>query len=82
MLMTKSYFAGFDEVANFYLGKFKWGKSFLEVNKEILEKYKLCRSSIEVVAAQDNYLKEQVLLRQQRRGLYLLYKKEYGKCFI
>lgn len=49
---------GFPDEANFYLGKFSWGHSFLELNDELLEKYAVCASSEEVIAAQEEYLKK------------------------
>lgn len=48
---------GFPDEAKLYLGKFSWGHSFLELNSELLEKYALCKSSEEVIAAQEEYLK-------------------------
>ncbi|KAL6267115.1 ribosome biogenesis protein TSR3 homolog [Pogonomyrmex barbatus] len=49
---------GFSDEANLYLGKFSWGHSFLELNNELLEKYAVCTSSEEVIAAQEEYLKK------------------------
>lgn len=49
---------GFPDEANLYLGKFSWGHSFLELNGELLEKYTVCASSEEVIAAQEEYLKK------------------------
>ncbi|XP_012526982.1 18S rRNA aminocarboxypropyltransferase [Monomorium pharaonis] len=49
---------GFPDVAKLYLEKFSWGHSFLELNSELLEKYALCTSSEEVIAAQEEYLKK------------------------
>ncbi|XP_071575999.1 18S rRNA aminocarboxypropyltransferase-like [Temnothorax nylanderi] len=48
---------GFPDEANLYLGKFSWGHAFLELNGELLEKYARCASSKEVIAAQEEYLK-------------------------
>ncbi|KAL0128434.1 hypothetical protein PUN28_003603 [Cardiocondyla obscurior] len=49
---------GFTNEANLYLGKFSWGHSFLELNGELLEKYALCTSSTEIIAAQEEFLKK------------------------
>lgn len=49
---------GFSEEANFYLGKFSWGHSFLELNKELLEKYAACTNAEEIIAAQEKFLKD------------------------
>nr|XP_012220128.1 PREDICTED: ribosome biogenesis protein TSR3 homolog [Linepithema humile] len=47
---------GFPEEAEFYLGKFSWGHSFLELNSELLEKYAFCANSEEVIAVQKEFL--------------------------
>ncbi|XP_078037228.1 18S rRNA aminocarboxypropyltransferase [Augochlora pura] len=47
---------GFTEEAKFYLGKFSWGHSFLELNDELLKKYSLCTNSEEIIAAQEQFL--------------------------
>jgi pre-rRNA-processing protein TSR3 len=38
------------------LSKFKWGHSFYEVNKELLEIYSACSNGSEVVTKQNEYL--------------------------
>lgn len=43
--------------AKWYLSKFSWGHSFLELNNELLEKYSSCTSSKEILEAQDEYLR-------------------------
>ncbi|XP_076682743.1 18S rRNA aminocarboxypropyltransferase-like isoform X2 [Andrena cerasifolii] len=58
---------GFPEDAKFYLGKFSWGHSFLELNDELLEKYSLCINAEEIIATQEKYLadaKQEKLNRQ------------------
>lgn len=47
---------GYPEEANFYLGKFSWGHSFLELNSELLKSYSLCKNSEEIIAAQEKFL--------------------------
>lgn len=74
-LINVPNFSGFDDVAALYLSKFKWGKSFLQVNQEILAQYSKCKTSAEVVAAQAKFLNDEFNLRQQRRGSAML-------CFI
>ncbi|XP_012150809.1 18S rRNA aminocarboxypropyltransferase isoform X2 [Megachile rotundata] len=49
---------GFIEEAKFYLGKFSWGHSFLELNEELLNKYSLCTNAEEIIAAQEKFLIE------------------------
>lgn len=55
-------------MADLYLGKFKWGKSFLDVNRDVLALYAQCKNSSEIVAAQTKYLQEETALAQQRKG--------------
>lgn len=50
------YFSGFKDVAEYFLGKFKWGSSFTSLNQELLDKYAACKTSLEVVAVQNEYL--------------------------
>lgn len=47
---------GYPEEANFYLGKFSWGHSFLELNGELLKSYSLCKNAEEIIAAQEKFL--------------------------
>lgn len=49
---------GFVEEAKFYLGKFSWGHSFLELNEELLNKYSLCTNAEEIIATQEKFLAE------------------------
>jgi len=50
------YIAGFKEQAKLVLSKFGWGKSFLKLNKEMLECYSNCANSGEVLEAQKMFL--------------------------
>lgn len=49
---------GLKEEAKFYLSKFSWGHSFLELNEEILELYSQCKSSEEILEVQKKYLED------------------------
>lgn len=53
MLLT-----GFKEECNVLLNKFRWGKSFISVNKEVLDLYSKCKNSSEVVVSQQEYLEQ------------------------
>jgi pre-rRNA-processing protein TSR3 len=46
------YIAGLEEMAERIMSVFKWGPSFLILNKEWLDAYSLCDSSTEVVSTQ------------------------------
>eukprot|EP01114_Cavostelium_apophysatum_P019495 TRINITY_DN6302_c0_g1_i1.p1 TRINITY_DN6302_c0_g1~~TRINITY_DN6302_c0_g1_i1.p1 ORF type:complete len:296 (+),score=51.72 TRINITY_DN6302_c0_g1_i1:133-1020(+) len=50
------YITGYKEEASQILGKFKWGETFISVNKELLEKYSACKTSAEVVVVQSEYI--------------------------
>lgn len=50
--------SGLKELGSVLLHKFKWGKTFYEVNEEALEMYAACSDSAAVVAAQKLYLEK------------------------
>lgn len=47
---------GHKKEAQFYLSKFSWGHSFLELNSEVLELYSSCTDSKSVLEAQEKYI--------------------------
>lgn len=47
---------GLKDEATFYLSKFSWGHSFLELNEELLQLYAGCSSSKEILEVQKKYL--------------------------
>nr|CAG4648925.1 EOG090X0EVF [Polyphemus pediculus] len=57
------FITGFQDLAAQYLNKFKWGKTFLTLNDELLKKYAACKDSSEVVQAQHDHMK---LLDEER----------------
>ncbi|XP_050713749.1 18S rRNA aminocarboxypropyltransferase-like [Eriocheir sinensis] len=59
------YICGQKDGAVLYLSKFKWGKNFLKLNEELLDKYSACRTSSEVVEVQNRYMK---LLEEEARA--------------
>eukprot|EP01135_Chromosphaera_perkinsii_P003395 Nk52_evm19s242 gene=Nk52_evmTU19s242 len=48
---------GMQTLAENLLCKFKWGHSFFELNRELLDMYDQCANSAEIIAAQNEYLK-------------------------
>ncbi len=50
------YILGEKEQAALILDKFKWGETFLELNREPLERYSKAKDSVEVVRIQEDYL--------------------------
>ncbi|EFX76713.1 hypothetical protein DAPPUDRAFT_306096 [Daphnia pulex] len=57
------YIAGYQNLAKKYLDKFKWGKTFIEINRDLLEKYAACKDSAEVVQVQQQHM---TLLDEER----------------
>lgn len=60
---------GYKQLAEAYLNNFKWGKTFLSLNSELLDKYAACANSSEVIAAQNEYLKMLDDERNRDRGI-------------
>ncbi len=52
------YITGFKEAAEAILSKFKWGHTFLELNKEVLDQYSRAGSREEVLKTQLELLKK------------------------
>jgi pre-rRNA-processing protein TSR3 len=55
-LAASLYILGEPSHASRIMGKFKWGPTFIEINKERLDSYASCGTSAEVVAAQTRML--------------------------
>lgn len=47
---------GFEEEAVTILNNFKWGHVFMEINAELFESYKQCKTAAELIHAQKVYL--------------------------
>nr|AAN59771.1 Unknown protein [Oryza sativa Japonica Group] len=47
---------GEEETAHLLLGKFKWGHSFLSVNRELLKAYSQCENGTEIINVQNSWL--------------------------
>jgi len=52
------YITGYDQQADLLLSKFGWGHSFLEVNGQIIERYKTCTTPESVIEMQETIIKE------------------------
>lgn len=57
---------GLKEEAKFYLSKFSWGHSFLELNEELLALYANCQSSEEILQVQQKYLEDNEKERENK----------------
>ncbi|ERL85390.1 18S rRNA aminocarboxypropyltransferase [Dendroctonus ponderosae] len=62
------YITGFKKEARFYLNKFSWGHSFLELNEELLEIYSQCTDSQSVVQEQTRYIENEQKLQKDRQA--------------
>ncbi|XP_078164570.1 RNase L inhibitor protein-like protein [Carex rostrata] len=49
---------GEKEMGNLLLSKFKWGHSFLSVNKELLRAYSHCENGSEIISVQNSWLSQ------------------------
>ncbi|KAG6478008.1 hypothetical protein ZIOFF_061440 [Zingiber officinale] len=50
------FVSGEEDTANLLLGKFKWGHSFLSLNRELLNAYSNCQTGSEVISFQNSWL--------------------------
>ena len=57
-LAAAMYITGFKKESEFYMEKFSWGPSFIDLNKEYLERYSECKNPQEILNAQEIILKE------------------------
>merc|ERR1712013_722524 len=55
-LAASFYIVGYKDLASYYLSKFSWGSSFIDINKELLDKYSECSNGEEVLEIQNKYL--------------------------
>lgn len=56
-LAAALFICGLKNDAHVVLSRFKWGHSFFSLNEELLEAYSECQNAVEIIEAQNRYLK-------------------------
>jgi len=71
-LAAAFYITGFKSVAKYYLSRFSWGPTFLDINQELFDIYTSCTNSKEVVDKQNEYLQQlQEMKRKEKEDIDL-----------
>ncbi|KAG9510749.1 Integrator complex subunit 6-A [Fragariocoptes setiger] len=52
------YVSGYKDEAELYLQKFKWGETFSNLNRDLLQVYSNCTTSDELLVSQNKYIKD------------------------
>ncbi|THU49592.1 hypothetical protein C4D60_Mb06t11160 [Musa balbisiana] len=60
---------GEEEMANLLLGKFKWGHSFLSLNRELLTAYSQCQTGSEIISVQNSWLSSNARVPKPPQGV-------------
>jgi len=66
-LAAALYIAGFRDDAALLMDKFAWGHSFLDINRQLLDRYASCEDSAAIVSLQQDYIREAEAEVEQRR---------------
>jgi pre-rRNA-processing protein TSR3 len=61
------FLGGFYQEADFLLSHFKWGNSFMDVNKEIFDRYKNCQTAEELKQVGDKYVNDEIESKLHRK---------------
>lgn len=61
------YIVGLKELGEILLSKFKWGSTFYDVNRDVLDLYAACETSADVVSAQKRHLESLQRTDQMRQ---------------
>jgi len=56
-LAAAFYICGFPDTAALYMARFSWGPAFLQINRDLLDKYSAATNSQEVLQVQDSHLR-------------------------
>jgi pre-rRNA-processing protein TSR3 len=63
--------AGFEEEAHQLTEKFSWDHEFWKLNQEMIDEYRMCRSSAEIELAQQKYLDEKTKTSDTKGSSYV-----------
>ena len=72
-LLTVFFYAGLEEWGLRLLKRFRWGETFYDLNRELLDEYASCKNGEEVVAKQQEWMEKLVVEDRER--------KEYGEDY-
>ena len=61
------FLGGFYEETDFLLNRFKWGKSFLEVNGELFDMYKKCNNGEELKKVEEKYINDELESKKNKK---------------
>jgi len=61
------FLGGFYDETDFLLSHFKWGKSFLKVNKELFDNYRNCNNSDELKQFQEKYINDELERKKNKK---------------
>lgn len=62
------FLGGFYDETDFVLSHFKWGKSFLDVNRELFDNYRNCNNSEELKQYQEKYINDEMERRKNKKN--------------
>lgn len=61
------YIVGLKSEAKWYMGKFSWGHTFIELNEELLESYSNCKNREEILTIQNQWIEKSQKEREESR---------------
>jgi len=77
-LAAAFYICGYPDVAGEYMSRFPWGPSFIDINRELLDKYSACKTSEEVIKIQNEHLEVMENEKKAKESS----KSKQGGCFL
>uniref|UniRef100_A0A915ID19 16S/18S rRNA aminocarboxypropyltransferase Tsr3 C-terminal domain-containing protein n=1 Tax=Romanomermis culicivorax TaxID=13658 RepID=A0A915ID19_ROMCU len=59
------------------MSKFKWGDEFMRLNEELLDAYSACRTSAEILSAQNMYIEKAKQEERERKNRPVIFRNTY-----